>query len=183
MRRQLHIIVLCEGRRDWNFIRNYLRQKGYDISRNVRVSFPSNDHTGAGDKFVIDNFAANMQSTRSYAAKNASKNRWLLVHIDADTYSLEYRFDMLNSQLPESEHLNDQDLLCMLIPKRHTETWVYYILNSSESISETEIYKTRVTDVEIRSAGQQLALNDPRGNSNCPPSLVDGYSQLCRLPQ
>ena len=182
MKRQLHIIVLCEGRRDWSFIRNYLKQRGYDTTRNTRVIFPSDSHEGAGDKYITDNFMPNIRYIRAYSAKNASESRWLLVHTDADTNTVDYRYSMLNNQLPQNEQLCDRDPVCLIIPKRHTETWVYYLLNPDESVTENDIYKTKITDEEVKEAGKQLGLSDPTIKDNCPSSLIRSYNELKRLP-
>ena len=181
MRRQVHIVVLYEGYRDRCFIREYLRQCGYNVGRNVYFRLCSKGR-GSGEQSVRVQYPKELLYVRSYATKNATDTRWLLVSIDADTFTVGRRLKELDEKLPDGARRSPRDPVCVLVPKRHVETWVYHLLRPHEAVSETAKYRDSVSNNEVVKAGQRLAEVDPRNHTNCPPSLSLGYAELMRIP-
>lgn len=181
MRRKVHLIVLYEGYRDRRFLQEYLRQCGYNVERNVAFRSCSRGH-GSAEQSVRCRYASEVGYVRRYTAMNPSGTRWLVVAIDADTGTVEGHLEELDAQLPEHNRRSSQDPICILVPRRHTETWAYHLTHVDESVSETEDYKSAVSDDEVAQAGKRLAVADPRFSVSCPPSLNLGYAELIRLP-
>jgi hypothetical protein len=69
-------------------------------------------------------------------------------------------------------------LLCVLVPKRHIETWVHALGPANPQVNEQDDYKDKTTE-EIRAAARNLARLTSAPAE--PPSLVHGYGELQRL--
>ena len=70
------------------------------------------------------------------------------------------------------------DLVFILVPKRHTETWVHALGPTNPPVNEQDDYKPKTID-EIKAAARRLA--DLKTTPSAPPSLVHGYEELRRL--
>ena len=150
MKRQLKLIILCEGARDQSFLQGYFRKQGYEFHQFRFVLCPK-DNGGSGEQYVRSQFRGYLENVRAYNAKNTAGNRWLIVHTDADLLSPEQRISTLNAEAT----ITPQDNVCMVVPKRHTETWVYHIIHDT-SVSEDTDYKNRVSNDEVKLAGGML---------------------------
>ncbi len=172
--------MLYEGGRDYQFLKSYLAKRGYN-SHKIRFEQCARSSGGSGEKRVRDVYPVQVRDIRRYKTQNCSSTRWLLVHIDADTLTVDERLRQLNAPLG-SEAVNVDDPVCVVIPKRNTETWVYHLVNDGTPVSEEDDYKIRVTDDQVRDAGRRLGSLSDQATVNCPPSLRRSIAELERIP-
>lgn len=108
----------------------------------------------------------------------------LVTAIDADENSVQYRYQQLNEAL-EAEDLkrreNSEDI-CILIPKRNIESWIYALFG--EEVNEKETYRKLGKESECQPAVDQLVEFLRHGVPNdLIPSLKRGCQELeDRLP-
>ena len=101
----------------------------------------------------------------------------MIIAIDADEETVEARLSKIKLAIDGGGN-DSLDVVCVLIPKRHIETWVHTLGPTQPEVNEQDDYKEKTTQ-DLKSAARRLAdLNSPPAS---PPSLVHGYRQLQRL--
>lgn len=159
------------------FHRTFMRQwlMANDVShRQIHVVEPPADKSG-GWKFVVGRCGDEVIAAR---ARNKRVQTRLIVMIDADDESLEQRRQRIATAMEESMEGDLGDLVCVLIPKRHIETWIVALGPEDPPVDESADYKPRSSD-EVKAAARRLArmIATPPG----PPSLVRAYAELANL--
>jgi hypothetical protein len=165
------VIVLGEDPAHLNFVWHWLRANGVDHHRIRKVDLPAG---GGGWRFVVGRYREEVASARRRNKRVATR---LVVVVDADDEETAARRSRLAAALGEENCRANDDPICVLVPRRHIETWVH-ALTDAGAVEETARYKPKSPD-EIRKAARALAtLSAP---PPAPPSLVDGYEELLRL--
>ncbi|MDM8550505.1 hypothetical protein QUF72_10520 [Desulfobacterales bacterium HSG2] len=132
------IIVLCEDRAHWHFIREYLMLRGWNPRKLQPVIAPFG--RGAAEQWVRKRYA---REVKAYRKKAQYQNIALLVMIDADKSSVIER----KVQLNHSQEMKNagqkrrigKERIAIFVPKRNIETWFHFL--NRESSNEKEDYK------------------------------------------
>ena len=136
-RRSATVIILCEDIQQEIFVRQWLKEKGFN-SRQIRVK-RSPSAQGSAEQFVRTQYPVEVRECRRVATYQ-SVGVSLVVSIDADISSVEERRDQLDRALANSDlaRRRPDERIAILIPKRNIETWVHYVMG--EDVNETDIY-------------------------------------------
>ncbi len=181
MKRHADVIILCEDRAHANFIRHYLKKRGFN-NRKIRIMPRCSPASGA--QFVEANYATQVKAYRSKANYLSVA---LLTVIDADTQAVEQIHERLEEQLQDAglEQRKAEERIAVLVPKRNIETWIVYLLGITVN-EETDYKKCRLAkDPQApKQAGIALAEQFAQGpKGKCPQSLQAAWSELKdRLP-
>lgn len=170
--RAARMIVLCEDLQHATFIRRLLKELGFP-KRRIRVN-RSPDGGGAADQYVRNYYS---QEVEEHRRKKAHLHIGLVTAIDADENPVQYRYRQLNQEL-DSEDLerrgNDEEI-CILVPKRNIETWIYAL--SGSEVNETENYGKLDNEGDCQPAVEQVVqyLRD-----GWPNDLISSLRRGCR---
>lgn len=173
-------IVLCEGLQDSVFVRGVLVELGYD-SRRIRIlSFPHNGQ-GSAEQYVREQFAGAVRSHRSRVTRMKTI---LVVHTDADTNTVQARYDSLEEQLDAAELTGRgiREAIAVLIPKRNTETWIHFF--DDRTVDEETAYpKFTGHESDARPAAASFAAHAKKGTApdHALPSIVRGLQEIRRV--
>ena len=170
------MVVICEDSQQRVFI--YRLLKTFGLHRRLRVE-TAQEGRGAADQWVRETYpdevAAYRRSTMAVG---------LITAIDADENSVRFRYRQLNEELDTNdlEHRRRDEQICLLVPKRNIETWIYALFD--EEVNEQDVYPKLEKESECQPAVEQLVKYLRHG---CPndllPSLERGCSELdTRLP-
>ena len=121
------ITVLCEDKQHEAFIRRFLKRRNRDM---YVVPRPS---TGAGERFVRDQFPVYLEAVRK-------RGGILVTMIDGDNHSIQQRLKQLDDACRQREvsPLRSEDNAVVFVPVRNIETWLAYL--DGEEIDETRTY-------------------------------------------
>lgn len=183
------IVVLCEDSATAGLLRGYLNQCGIG-NRSMRLVVNPKGR-GAGDSFVLCNFA---QQVDAYRISKARKRTWLLAAIDADGNTVAARLDQLSMRLRSAkeprlrEMRMEKERIALLVPKRNIETWLR-VLTGANGDEETDFKHTmssrewqELIDPAVRTLFQWTRPNHPAPD-RCLPSLKLGVQELRKLSQ
>ncbi|HME09965.1 MAG TPA: hypothetical protein VKG25_23100 [Bryobacteraceae bacterium] len=120
---------------------------------------------GCGEQWVRERYASAVGAYR-HRAKRAETR--LIVVIDADIHSLEYRRQQLAKTL--SEERQGDEKIVHLIPKRSIETWVLCLTGSR--VDESTDYSRENIDERIEPAANTF-FKWTRQNAAVPQECVD----------
>jgi hypothetical protein len=178
--RAARMIVLCEDLQHATFIRRLLKALGFPKGR-IRVN-RSPDGGGAADQYVRRHYP---KEVKEHRRNSAHMHIGLVTAIDADENPVPYRFRQLNEEL-EAEALDrrgDDEEICILVPKRNIETWIYALFGNE--VNETEAYAKLENEGDCQPAVEALVvyLQNTRPDDLI-PSLERGCRELnTRLPR
>lgn len=112
-------------------------------------------------------------------------NIGLIATIDADTEPVQRRYRQLNEELDSAdlEQRGDDEKICILVPKRNIETWIYALFG--RDVNETDAYPKLDNEGNCQPAVEQLVEYLRDGwPIDLIPSLKRGCRELkARLPQ
>lgn len=180
MARHAEIVVLCEDKVHWSFVSRHLKKRGFNHRQFRSVVAP--EGRGSGAAFVLREFARRVRAHRAKASFQLS--RALVTVVDADVREVGERLRDFDQQLA-AEGLDlrgEQELICLLVPKRNIETWICFLLGVD--VDERTDYKRHPRAQEVKQAAtvlqEQLREQFRRG---CPLSLKLAWPELTeRLP-
>jgi len=175
------IIVLLEDARHEQFIRKYLRERGFS-HREIQVE-PAPAGKSKDVNFVLERYAA-----EANAQRNAHYSRGLIVVIDADDYAVPERKSQLDEKLHKAGYARraEAEAIAIVVPSRNIETWIWYFLGNS--VEEATNYKTSQlgsgSDVasEVKRHFADYIVSGQEPFSGCPPALQDARVELNRVP-
>jgi hypothetical protein len=138
MPRQVRIVILCEDTQQEVFVRYLLEEYNFN-SRKIRAE-KAPKGLGDAQQYVINNFPQELQKYRS---RSHDKNIALITVIDADELSCQEKKHRLVSKCKQLriEPPMDNENVFIFLAKRNTETWLKYLENPEEQLSEAEDYK------------------------------------------
>lgn len=145
----VEIVLLCEDQQTNSFVRNFLKHwnvKGRNITT---LRLPAS--RGAGEKWVREQYPKELKAIRAIRDRRKKsrnirnrKNAYLIVVIDADIHTLDYRHQQLKQECEENHILprNSSDINVLhIIPRRNIETWLKYLENeNNENVDESIKY-------------------------------------------
>jgi hypothetical protein len=179
MSKPSQVIVVVEDGRQQALIRRYLKSRGLNEHQMRFSRSPSG--RGSAESWVRKKF---VDETKVYRTRHARTE--LVVMIDADTSTVQDRYNQLDRALTESGNgiVGKAERIARLVPKRNVETWILCL--NQEIVDENADYKTtRISWSRlIPAAGNTLhewsrSKADPPGN--CVSSLLTGVRELKRL--
>lgn len=174
--RDAQVVLLCEDEQQKNFAYWWLRERG--VRREKITPRPRPAGAQAGEQYVRQNYAAEVQAFRSRAARMALA---LIVVIDADMGEVEQRFRQLDDALRElgQPPRADGEAICVLVPKRNIETWIHYLGPPRSTADEVTDYKPKDPEVCKEAARHLARWTQPEPEA--PESLRRALSELDRL--
>jgi hypothetical protein len=185
-------IVLCEDLQAQVFICKALVGAGAKSGRIRRLPLPSSTGAGAGDAYVIGQYAKEVAASRR---QGASASTGLVVHVDADpSHTVDQRHKQFAKELKCAGVRDRQqdEAIAELVPKRNIETWIYALDASLPShpgapLGEVKEYPKLRFQSDCAIAAEAFAKH-ARLSTNPPavaslPSLRDGLSEFHRLPR
>jgi hypothetical protein len=154
--------VLCEDKRQYYFVQSYLCCKGANNRKIQPFGLPN----GVGDakQFVEENYPNALKAVR----KNEKEILIVVRDADGDDYD-----DVIKKF--------DGHVSFIVVPKRHIETWYYYLDNpkspeaNDEVCERKEQYERKGVKPTRYGKKLELAINEMRQGrtpSNMPPSLL-----------
>jgi hypothetical protein len=171
------MVVVCEDAQQRVFIYRLLKALG--LHRRFRAEVAQAGR-GAADQWVRETYpdevAAYRQSTMAVG---------LVAAIDADENAVRFRYRQLNAELDANdlESRKSDEQICLLVPKRNIETWIYALLG--EEVNEQDAYRKLKKESECQPAVEQLVEYLRHGiPDDLIPSLRRGCQELNeRLPE
>jgi hypothetical protein len=171
------MVVVCEDAQQRVLL--YRLLKAFGLHRRFRAEVAQAGQ-GAADQWVRETYpdevAAYRQSTMAVG---------LVTVVDADENSVRFRYRQLNEELDASdlEHRKRDEQICLLVPKRNIETWIYALFG--DEVNEQDAYPKLEKASECQPAVDQLVEYLRHGiPSDLIPSLERGCQDLnTRLPE
>lgn len=147
------VVVLCEDRAHFHFIREFLELCGWDRRKIIERMASSGE--GSAEAWVRKKYATEIKAHR--AARNY-RNIALVVMIDADLRSIQHRIAQLE-QSAEIQQLDQQprtksEKIAIFVPRWNIETWFCYL--DGGKCSETHDYKQAYKDSKPRKFAEIL---------------------------
>ncbi len=129
------VFVLAEDERHRSLILRYLIECGLK-QHEMRIQL-SPAGRGSAENWVLKTFAS---ETRAYRSRQARAESALIVMIDADTRSVQDRWNQLDQALKVNGEpaVSRDERIARLVPKRNVETWILYL--NGEDVNETADY-------------------------------------------
>lgn len=165
--------VLGEDAAHRSFIRSWLDANGVH-GRRIHTIDPPADKSG-GIWLVLTKCGETVREAR-VRDRSRAKTR-VIIAIDADDRTVQERLLEIERAI-EGPREDAWEVMCVLVPKRHIETWVHALGPSNPVVNEQDDYKHKSSD-EVKAAGRRLAKLP--GAPQEPPSLLHGHEQLQRL--
>jgi len=178
--RAARMIVLCEDLQHAVFTRRLLKDLGFP-SRRIRIE-RAQTGKGAADRFVLDMYP---EEVKEYRSRASYMKIGLVTLVDADTDPFPQRYRQLNEEL-DAEDLDrrrDDEKICILIPKRNIETWIYAL--RGDDVDEEQSYPKLEREGNCQPSVDQLVNYLQDGwPDDLIPSLERGCQELSnRLPE
>lgn len=166
------MVILCEDSQQYTFIYRLLKSLGFP-RRRIRVE-RAQEGQGAADQYVRTHYP---DEVAVYRRKSARMHFGLVTAIDADTETVQDRHRELNNALEEAEqaHRRNSEEICVLVPKREIETWVYALFG--EHVDENTKYAKLENEGDCQPAVDKLVEYLRHG---IPDDLLPSLQQGCR---
>lgn len=178
--RRVHVVVLCEGRKDYQFAYKCLVACGwrwYQITANISPSGKQSAFT-----YVLNHYPAEVHANRN----GKKKERALFVLIDADEEPEGRRERNLASRLDAARLKPRQagERIALWVPRRQLETWVYFLTHGEADEATDYKEEHRVKEREYMPAAERFAklLKERRSlSTKAVPSLKKAVAEFERL--
>ena len=181
MTKPSRVIVLTEDQRQQRFVREFLREAGYQ-NGNLRFEPLPGNTQGGGEQWVRSRYRRNV---RAYRARTRGKKAAtaLVAVIDADKASIADRNKQLDDSLAPDSPRAASDVIIHLVPRRNIETWLRSL--NQDPVNEEDDYKKPGMDHLIQPAAEAFFRGSRRGTQ--PPahwvwSLKNAVPEVRRLP-
>lgn len=138
-------VLLCEDQEHERLVFAFLKRCGIrSPGRLVLPRIASELRSGGNVGWVLEEFPKELRAFRNRQSKAKSL---LIVVVDADNQSVTDRRNQLNdrAQQADLESAKASESVAILVPKRHVETWIRFLLGEY------------VTEVDDCKANQQLS--------------------------
>jgi len=129
------VFVLVEDERHRALILRYLIECGLE-QHEMRIQL-SPAGRGSAENWVLKKFVS---ETRTYRSRQARAESALIVMIDADTRSVQDRWNQLDQALTDNGEptVSRGERIARLVPKRNVETWILCL--NGQDVNETVDY-------------------------------------------
>jgi hypothetical protein len=172
------VVVLSEDQQHQIFVYAWLRQRGIE-RRKIRL-LPVPAGRGAGEQYVREQYPKEVQTHRR---RSGAQDCQLVTIIDADVLPTRHRFEQLDQSLQDTElgKRSPTERICILVPKRNIETWIYFLVTGPVD-EETDYKRPTKSAEECREAARKLVETYPLevAPAEFPPSLQEGWGELKR---
>lgn len=186
-------VVLAEDAAAGLFLQRYVRK--LRSVRDIRL-LPPPAGKGAGEQYVRSQYPSQVHELR-----RGLVTRSLVVHVDADTRTVEQRRGELADALQQAreERRGDDERIALIIPRRNIETWIHGLCgvdvdeeynfkkDPEKRIGGRDEERIGVVSDRSRAAAEALfALTRDHTHATPPPSLpalVEGVQELRRLEE
>jgi hypothetical protein len=175
------VFVLVEDELHRALILRYLIQCGFE-QHQMRIQL-SPAGRGSAENWVLRRFAS---ETRTYRSRQARAEAALIVMIDADTRSVQDRWNQLDQALTDNGEptVSRGERIARLVPRRNVETWVLCL--NEEHVNEIDDYSgARGNWNELIPQGAETLCQWTRPNADpphrCVNSLRIGVQELKTL--
>lgn len=159
------VVVLCEDRTHYHFVRGYLAARGWDTRQvHPRIS-PAG--IGSAEQWVREKYSEELQA---YRARASYQKRALILMVDADKKSLKDRITTLETQGAR----RTGERIAFFIPRRNIETWIAYLEGEAVDEDESKNYKAFKEGHSPTKSAKELARRciEAIPLDGAPPSLV-----------
>jgi len=167
------IVVLCEDKQQWVFIRRFLIRSGIKSHRIRLRPYPAGQ--GSGEQFVREQY---QNEVLAYRARANRMNIALIVMQDCDTNRVSSR----KATLEAFEHREPDERIVLLFPRRNVETWIHFLTHGGQ-VDESRVYpKLAGRKSECWNAADHLAgKNDYTLTPDVPESLRTACPEIRRI--
>lgn len=178
-RKAVRLVLLCEDDGQQRFAHHVFRKLGR-AHREVRTLIcPAG--RGAAEQWVRNRYAEEVRLYRRKAT--AQKGIGLLVAIDADRQTVDYRHEQLANSLKTADldKRGPDERIAVWVPKRNIETWVADLLG--HTVNEEDDYKNDVRGGDFQPAAARFA-DRCRNHDKQPaalPSMSRAFDETDRL--
>jgi hypothetical protein len=123
MTRKTRVVVLCEDRSHWHFIRAYFVERGWNKRQLTSKISPAGE--GSAEQWVRETYALELNTYRSKAQENVC----LVVMIDGDRMTLQQREQQLQvvAQRRGIQSRSADERVALFVPCRNIETWFAWL--------------------------------------------------------
>lgn len=177
-RRNVTLIIVCEDVQQGAFARRYLEKRGFEPKR-IRVL---QNPRGSGEQFVRRRLVQEIRTHRQRSSYGHGGLR-LIALIDADTLSVEERFEQVQATLEQEglAKIQEGERIAIFIPKRNIETWLRYA--DGESVDEDQDYPKLKHQRSCRQQVDNYVNIICRAGipDNAPDSLKHACDQLAKI--
>ena len=179
MNRGVQLVVLCEDKQHWAFVKRFLERRGWN-ARRIRLRVAPTGR-GAGEQFVRERFP---EELGGYRSNRNRVSRGLIVMLDGDAAGLTGRLRSLDEscQARGVAPRRANDRVAVFVPTRNIETWFAWL--DGEPVDEKKTYPKLDRPKDCRRHVDKLvrmcdadALREP-----APPALRAAskeYKRLC----
>ena len=147
----VRFVILCEDSDHKRFAEHFLKACGaHPRDLRSRVAPASR---GDASRWVIQQYP---NEVKIHRRKSANQDVALLIVIDGDNHSVSGRLREIDDGLDQAEQASRSgtERVCVWIPCRNIETWVYYL--GGNSADETSNYRNAVRADEYRAAAEEF---------------------------
>lgn len=161
------MVVVCEDLQQRVFV--YRLLKAFGLHRRTRFEVATK---GAADQWVRQSYPDEVAAYRA-----ATMAVGLLTAIDADENTVQYRYQQLNEELDAKglDRRKPDEQICLLVPKRNIETWIYALLGNN--VNESESYPKLEKESDCQPAVKELV---QFVRKDCPEDLIPSLQRGCR---
>ena len=174
---RVKMVVVCEDAQQRVFI--YRLLKTFGLHRRLRIEV-AQEGSGAADQWVRETYPDEVA-----ACRRSTVAVGLVTAIDADENSVQFRHQQLDEQLDANDldRRKRDEQICILVPKRNIETWIYALLG--DEVNEKETYPKLEKESDCQPAVDRLVELLRHGwSTDLIPSLERGCRELnTRLPE
>lgn len=173
-RNRLRVVILSEGKRDYDFVRRYLQHRiGKEKIEVTRVD-TGPDGQGSGEQRIREHYPAELHTLRTRASKNAC----LIVMVDGDRHTASQRRQQLEALAPRQ----DTDVAPIIIPCRNIETWFAWL--DGQDVDEQDNYKSQYgKGTKAGKYGERMAQYCAAHDATkALPSIRQACDELNRMP-
>ncbi|MEY4505157.1 MAG: hypothetical protein RL154_1454 [Pseudomonadota bacterium] len=168
------IIILCEDRAHYHFIRSFCLENGWNERQIIKV-FQSPFAVGFAEQYVKNKYFDIVKLFRSKIGQN--RNIALIVMIDGDMDGIAKRKADFESLAQRTYN----EKIAIFVPTRNIQSW-FKILDSSSNFDENVDYKQKYKNASPAKYAKEL--NMLHQQKNCPLdslSLLDACDEWKRI--
>lgn len=170
-------VLLCEDDPQHQLVRSYLKKCGLNAKEPSLIPrVASREVHGGNVDWVIREFSRELTACMQ---RHVRARTLLIVVVDADDFTISQR----REHLVASDTAPAEDMLVVLIPKRHIETWIRSALGNE--VNEKDNYKRPAPKKsEIKEAAGRIhgwAHNEPEPGQECVDSLRSSLPEWRRI--
>lgn len=168
-------VILCEDKQSQVVLWRYAKARGFQSIRALPLA------GSCGSQYVRESYAREVRSRR---VKHVAQV--LLVHIDADQFTVQERHRELADQLKlnEVEPRTQDEPVALVVPRREMETWLHHY-RGKEGIVETVAYpRFRGEEADAAKPTVDALVAMVTGKQEPPknlPAITEAVSELRRL--